>query len=225
MKRERKKGDITVAKRFLDSYQEDRQIRKKAVKSLWFWYMPMLAVFIIVANVIVTEYLGDGAFGYTEQAYDDVWDAMEKNVHSEYTEEGELVAGIDEVKLLQQIDILTRTFNRDRGVSTLDCTKKDGYFEATITVDLDESYNIMHTNRNFDSRAEYAQYYRNTVLFWTIILGVGVWFIIAGIGVLLLKIIVLICKKIEEKHTTASETQKVTVETKLEVVDSGEKTA
>lgn len=230
-------------KTFLDWYKEDRQTREKAAKTVWFWYMPMIVLFFIVAYWVVTDHIGDGAYSYNEYAYDDLSNAINESIYQLYSEEGEFeAAGIDEVKLSELVHGFTRRYEKD-GVSTLECTKKDGYFVAAVTVDLDDSYNVVGTRRNFNSRSEYVEIYRLTVIFYTCILGFCAWFFIGAIGLIILKIIANVCEILEEKkkrHTdenevskieeaenedskkSESETEKKKEETKLEVVNGTE---
>lgn len=224
---------------FLDWYKEDQATKKKAKKSIWFWYMPMVGLFVIVANLLVSEKIGDGAFSYNEYTYEELSYAISESIYQVYSEDGEFeAAGIDEVKLKELVDNFTREYEAG-GVSSLKCTKKDGYFVATVTAELDDSYNILETVKNFNSRAEYVATYRKKVIFWTCILGIGAWLAIGGVGILILKTIVAVyevfggkssedmeesksSKENENEKATKSEAEKGKEETKLEVVSGNE---
>ncbi len=233
MKKTNKKHDDRTKKTFLDWYKEDQATKKKAAKSVWFWYMPMVGLFIIVANLLVTEKIGEGAFSYNEATYEELSYAIEQSIYQVHSEDGEFeAAGIDEVKLKELVDNFTREYEAG-GVSSLKCTKKDGYFVAEFTVELDDSYNILETVKNFNSRGEYVDAYRGTVLFWTCVLGIGTWIFIGLVGIISLKTIVSVCKVFGKKSPNdieQTENQKVTEsgdengkeETKLEVLGGNE---
>lgn len=147
-------------------------------------------VFMVISYYICQYQIGDGAYKYSDDVYENIFMIMTSCV----TE----AAGVDTKKLLEggseafkesetfkeefvgYIDKYYNTF--ENGETILKCVKEDGYFIAEVTLKFDENYNILTTSsgepmpiRNFYSLEEYMRYYNNEVAIRTFGGGAGAW--------------------------------------------------
>lgn len=109
----------------------------------------IIPVFIVIAYAATIIIIGNGAYGYDESSYG----ALERLIN-EYVVPG---AGIDTLAIRESAELTLN--DRSNKPRQLVINKKNGYFNAKITVDLTEDYGVNGKHRNYNSQTEYIQWY------------------------------------------------------------------
>lgn len=204
---ENNETQLTKKRTFLEWHQEDREIQKKARKSPWYWYRASLPFFIAVACIFTLQQIGYGAYKYSEKAYTDIRTAIDANLTEEY--------GVDEIQLRKLVDKTVEI--HENGKSWLECTKKDGFFEAIVTVELAENFSVVDTRRNYDSVKEFAEKFRLYLLIGTIAGGIALWGIVGLIVRGIFAMFAGICRASEKRKEAKREMETEVHEPEKEV--------
>lgn len=190
------KKRIEDKKSFVEKYQEKQELRKKLVKSGTYLYaMIGLPLAFVLAFLATMNQFGPGTLCYSDQAYTDISTNMEKCAIENH--------GFDRDTFRTQVDRYVETF--DNGKTFLEGTLKYGYFEATVTMEMDENYHVVSDSgiKNYASVDDYARKFVSDLGIHVLGYALVGWFLLGKLGHYALSGFVWILRKISEENKNA----------------------
>lgn len=127
--------------------------------------------------------MGYGTFRYTDQAYVDLQQAIDACLTPDY--------GVDSIALKRDYNV-EEFVNSIKGNKVLiDATKRDGFFAATVTVELDETYHVKENGveRNYNSTSDYVRDVKKHLSMDSTPYGYIVWLVVGVIGYAIISIV------------------------------------
>lgn len=119
--------------------------------------LAVLPVFMVLSYFATVLLIGNGAYGYDEKMYENITQALYDGVIKE--------AGPNVVAIRKVAEyVLYDTENTKKLVAN----KRNGYFNAEVTVYLSDDFEILKSSRNYDTQKEYINQY------W-IVFGAGIF--------------------------------------------------
>ncbi len=211
------KKERKVSKALSKWYEDETKAINTVLKTPLFWYIIMLIPCLLGGYLFSFKELGYGAFRFNEGTYEYIEGVMRENLNQSYDDNGELLgAGLDGQKLREMVDGYAERYKD--GKLTLECVIKDGYFEAIMTAELSDNYEIIgEPSKNYPSTKEYAEQVRYDLGIRTLIYAVIAW-VACILAVSFLRIVLCIFKALIKKDTKSKEID----EPKLEVVNAEE---
>ncbi len=136
--------------------------------------------------------MGDGTFRYTDQAYLDLIQSIDACLIPEY--------GVDSVALRENYNV--EDFNNSiKGDKVLiNATKADGFFEATVTIELDEKYHVKEdgVKKNYKSIKYYVRDVKIHLSKYSTLYGYGVWLVVGVVLYVVVSVINFIVEKVNK---------------------------
>lgn len=158
-----------------------RPWKKRAFWIGCFLYALTLPLFTNVFGLwsIMNE-MGYGTFRYTDQTYLELEQAIDACLTPDY--------GLDVIKLRRDYNVLDCSNSIVNGKVLIVAMKKDGFFTATVTVELDETYHVKENGvtRNYNSVSTYAQDVKKHLSIYSTLYGIAAWFIVGIIGCIMI---------------------------------------
>lgn len=185
--RKHKKNKDAKKVSFLEWYDAERKNAKALflrVASL----VIILAVCLYCSNESAIYRFRNAPSQYSENTYDNLKSIMEENVSDE---------GIDEKAIKPLVSDFDISPN-EAGNTVLMCKIVDGFFNAEVSIELDDSYEVVKTSRNYSSINEYLDYFWLVFRIMQIVPGILAFFAIVLIWNIFLKLIAF-CVKLFEK--------------------------
>lgn len=161
--------------------------------------LAIIPLFLVIAYIATVRIIGNGAYGYNEAVYDDITKVLYDKI---VEDSGPDVIGIREVAEYVLYD--------QEGNKKLVANKRNGYFNAEVTVDLSDNFKILKSSRNYDTQAEYINEYWLVFGVAIFIGGLLSWLIFVFLLWYILSVVASISKKRFEK---ANATENVTMTT------------
>lgn len=163
-----------------------------------FLYALTLPIFTDVFGLWSTmNDMGYGTFRYTDQAYLDLEQAINACLTPNY--------GVDSIALKKEYNV-EEFYNSIKGNKVLiDATKRDGFFAATVTVELDENYCVKENGveRNYNSTGDYVRDVKKHLSMYSMLYGYVAWFVVGVIGYAIISIVtflVNLCTNKKDKN-------------------------
>lgn len=172
---------------FLQWYQEEQPSLKKGL-SMNLRAVIGIPLFIVVAFIVCLHHIGSGAYSYSESIYTQLATSIQNNVVQDI--------GMDAMMLQAEVDKYVSTY--ENGITTLTCSKRNGYFEAKVTAQFSEQYEVLSTKKNYESREQYMREY--WIIFGALTIGGGTlaWLLVNCLCYGLLASVAFVMTKISE---------------------------
>ncbi len=184
MKRKLKEKQEKGTKKTILQWCEERPSLWKSLKMIWFDAL-LIPCFMIAAYFFAMYCIGNGAYNYSDEAYNELKTAIESNITEDF--------GMDEKSLRESVDEF-ELYYKD-GKSIIVCRNVIGHFVAEVKAELSEdklekveleendlseedtnrTYYSAPTIRNYNSRGDYLKDHYLEVATW-LFGGFCVWF-------------------------------------------------
>lgn len=178
MKKQKVPKEKSPKKSYLEWYKA-REPFKVSLKRLIIPIVSLIAC-IFIADSVCEYFIGDALYLYSDNTYEYIESAVMQYTTS-ISEEAAF--GTETYKLQPSIDEITLHWDKKTGTNTLECSIRNGFFNAVVTtrmsatfdIDSDPESETYSFSRNYTCFEDYKQFYWRVFKGCTFGGGIGVW--------------------------------------------------